>query len=242
MTITAPTGQRASYAGTRAIHDADAHLFETDGFYEAYADPAIRERLAALDTGSRGRDLAASIERLHAAHHTDDRRGETAGQVLLHKNLDALGAFDATDRITALDELGFRSQLIFTTTYLRTLQSLDRGDDEALSAAATRAHNRGIVDFCSVDARLLPVAWVPFASTEQAVTLGREAIELGAAALMIPSQCPRRQGPTHIGYDRAVGRRPGCRHPDRVPRRRRSTHGGHVQGERPAARPRLPRR
>src|SRR5688572_2630986 len=133
MTTTAPAGQRASYAGTRAIHDADAHLFETDGFYEAYADPDMRDRLAALDTGSRGRDLAASIERLHATHHTDVRHGESAGQVLLHKNLDALGAFDPDDRVTALDQLGFQSQLIFTTTYLRTLQSLDRGDDEALS-------------------------------------------------------------------------------------------------------------
>src|SRR5829696_1293309 len=121
MTIAAPTEHRATYAGTRCVHDADAHLFETDGFYEAYADPAVRPRLAALDTGSGGRDLHASIERLRATHHTPPRAGEAAGEVLLHKNLDALGAFDARDRVTALDELGFRSQLIFTTTYLRTL-------------------------------------------------------------------------------------------------------------------------
>jgi predicted TIM-barrel fold metal-dependent hydrolase len=201
MTITAPSEHAVTYAGARAIHDADAHLFETDGFYEAYADPDVRERLAALDTGSRGRDLAGSIERLHATHHAGARASERAGDVLLHKNLDALGAFDPHDRVAALDHLGFRSQLIFTTTYLRTLSQLDRGDDEELSAGATRAHNRGMVDFCSIDARLLPVCWVPFASPEQAVRLGREAIELGAAALMVPSICPRRQGPTHIGYD-----------------------------------------
>jgi predicted TIM-barrel fold metal-dependent hydrolase len=203
MTIVAPTGPGAasSYAAGRFVHDADAHLFETDGFYEAYADPGMRERLAALDTGSRGRDLAGSIERLHATHHAAPRAAETAGDVLLHKNLDALGAFDPRDRVTALDQLGFQSQLIFTTTYLATLTRLDRGDDEELSVGATRAHNRGMVDFCSVDRRLLPVCWVPTASVERAAELGREAIAMGAAALMIPSICPRRQGPSHVGYD-----------------------------------------
>src|SRR5918994_181462 len=176
MTIAAPIDERATYAGTRVVHDADAHLFETDGFYEAYADPGMRSRLAALDTGSGGRDLTASVERLRAAHHTPERAAEAAGDVLLHKNLDALGAFDAGDRVRALDELGFRSQLIFTTTYLRTLSELDRGEDEELSAGATRAHTRGMVDFCSIDDRLLPVCWVPFASPAQAVVLGREAI------------------------------------------------------------------
>jgi predicted TIM-barrel fold metal-dependent hydrolase len=201
MTMTAPSAPTATYAGERFIHDADAHLFETDGFYEGYADPDVRERLAALDTGSRGRDLAGSIERLRATHHAGDRASDAAGDVLLHKNLDALGAFDPGDRVAALDALGFQSQLIFTTTYLATLSQLDRGDDLELSAGATRAHNRGMVDFCSVDRRLLPVGWVPMASVAQAVELGREAIAGGVAAIMIPSICPRRQGPSHIGYD-----------------------------------------
>ena len=201
MTIVEPQDRAAAYAGERFVHDADAHIVETDGFYEAYADPAVRERLARFPTGSRGRDLTASIERLRATHHAGPRAAEAAGDVLLHKNLEALGAFDPADRVVALDHLGFRRQLIFTSTYLVTLTLLDRRDDEELSLGATRAHNRAIVDFCSVDDRLLPVCWVPMASIERAIEIGREALALGAAALMIPSICPRRQGPTHIGYD-----------------------------------------
>ena len=72
MTIVEPQ-DRAAYAGERLVHDADAHIVETDGFYEAYADPAVRERLARFPTGSRGRDLAASIERLRATHHRGPR-------------------------------------------------------------------------------------------------------------------------------------------------------------------------
>ena len=48
MTIVEPQDRAAAYAGERVVHDADAHIVETDGFYEAYADPDVRERLAAL--------------------------------------------------------------------------------------------------------------------------------------------------------------------------------------------------
>src|ERR671912_607989 len=84
MTIAAPTDERATYAGTRVVHDADAHLFETDGFYEAYADPGVRSRLAALDTGSGGHDLPGSPRRHPGAQPRHgrlllDRRPPAAG-------------------------------------------------------------------------------------------------------------------------------------------------------------------
>ncbi len=190
-----------SYAAGRLIHDADAHMVEYDGFFEAYADESMRDRLAELDNGSRGRQLNPAIEGLLAAHHSEDRAGAAASDVLLHKNLDALGSFDAEDRVHALDLLGFQRQLIFTSSFLNLLTTLDRNGPQDLSLGATRAHNRGMVEFCSVDARLLPACWVPFASIEHAVGVAREAIEAGAAALMIPSICPREHGPTHIGFD-----------------------------------------
>ena len=194
----APQG---TYAAGRVIHDADAHMVEPDGFYEQYADQDVRARLAELDNGSRGRALAAEIARIRDAHHSPERAAAGPLDVIVHKNLDALGAFDPNDRVAALDAFGFRSQLIFNSSFLNSLTVLDRNGPADLSLGATRAHNRGVVDFCSVDRRLLPVCWVPLASIEQAIATAREALELGAAALMIPSVCPREHGPTHVGLD-----------------------------------------
>jgi uncharacterized protein len=192
---------KGTYAAGRVVHDADAHMVEPDGFYERYADPDIRDRLAELDNGSRGRSLDAEIERILDAHHAPERTAAGPLDVIIHKNLDALGSFDGHDRVAALNAFGFQSQLIFNSSFLNSLTTLDRNGPAELSVGAARAHNRGVVDFCSVDARLLPVCWVPFASIERAIEMAREALALGAAALMIPSMCPRDHGPTHVGFD-----------------------------------------
>jgi len=190
-----------TYAAGRVIHDADAHMVEPDGFYEQYADPGIRDRVAELDNGSRGRRLDAEIARVLESHHTAERAAAGPLDVIVHKNLDALGAFDPGDRVAALDAFGFQSQLIFNSSFLNSLTVLDRNGPEDLSLGAARAHNRGVVDFCSVDRRLLPVCWVPLGSIPTAIEMAREALDLGAAALMIPSVCPRQHGPTHVGLD-----------------------------------------
>jgi uncharacterized protein len=64
-----------------------------------------------------------------------------------------------------------------------------------------RAHNRGMVDFCSVDPRLLPVCYVPFCDIDRAVEMTKEAIELGAAAIKIASHPPKHHSPSHVGLD-----------------------------------------
>ena len=192
---------------------------------------------------ARGRDLAASIERLRDAHHTDERAGETAGQVLLHKNLDALGAFDRP-------RPGHRARPA------RVPEPAHLHDDIPPHAPVPRPwRRRGAVRGRDPGPqprhRRLLLRRRPAAAgvrgcrshrRTQAVTLGREAIELGAAALMIPSQCPRRQGPTHIGYDPlwAAAQEAGIPIVFHVGGGRRMEDD--VQGERPAAGPRLPRR
>jgi predicted TIM-barrel fold metal-dependent hydrolase len=106
------------------------------------------------------------------------------------------------DRPKALDLIGVASQLVFTTTYLGSLTRFDRGDDVDLAYGLATAHNRGMVDFCRVDERLLPVCYVPYTDIERAARCAREAIEMGAAALMIASNPPRRHSPSHVGFDR----------------------------------------
>ena len=70
-----------------------------------------------------------------------------------------------------------------------------------LCYAAASAHNRMMTDFCSVDRRLLATAYVPLADIARAPAAAREAIDLGAKALLIPSRCPKGHSPSHVGFD-----------------------------------------
>ena len=97
--------------------------------------------------------------------------------------------------------MGFQRQLVFTSSLLRALTELDRSADQELSLGVTDAHNRAILEFCAAGSRLLPVCWVPLASIDTAIELGRSLIDAGAAALMIPSVCPHDHSPSHVGLD-----------------------------------------
>jgi hypothetical protein len=120
--------------------------------------------------------------------------------ILLRKNYEAHGAFLPADRPHALNLLGFASQLVFTTFCLGNF-GLDQGEDMEMCYAAASAHNRMMTDFCKVDRRLLATAYVPLEDFARAIATAREAIELGAKALMIPSWCPQHHGPSHIALD-----------------------------------------
>jgi predicted TIM-barrel fold metal-dependent hydrolase len=188
-----------AYANGRLIHDADSHLMELadclDPWFEQrqlprfHALPAYRERTGNPRPGQSARE------------HADPAfRAGVEANLLLRKNYEAHGAFLPADRPHALDLLGFASQLVFTTFCLGNF-GLDQGDDLELCYAAASAHNRMITDFCATDRRLLAVAYVPMEDFERTLACAREAIALGAKALMIPSLCPRRHSPSHIGFE-----------------------------------------
>jgi predicted TIM-barrel fold metal-dependent hydrolase len=187
------------YIEGRVVHDADSHIFEPPGYAEEYADPKVRERLtAALATG----EAPAFMDAALAKQKDPEFRAKDAEEIMLRKNHVALGAMLREDRPAALDHLGFASQLVFTTTYLAPLRKFDLGEDTELAYALATGHNRGIVDFCSIDRRLLPVCYVPFSDIDRAATAAAEAIELGAKALMIASNPPRQHSQSHVGFDR----------------------------------------
>ena len=58
---------------------------------------------------------------------------------------------------------------MFNTFHNSRLHDFEHGDDVELAYAAARAHNRGMLEFCSVDARLLPSLYVPLCDPERAV-------------------------------------------------------------------------
>jgi uncharacterized protein len=194
------------------VHDADAHIMETPNWLRDHADPAIRERIAPLrypggnelrqtgDVLEQQEDLDLAFERLAARHASDGYRSTEADEIMNRKNFAATGSFVADDRARALDLLGFASQLVFNTFHNRRLRDWEHGDID-LAIGAARAHNRGMVAFCSVDPRLLPTCYVPLADIERAPALADEAIALGAAALLVASGCPPGHSPSHIGLD-----------------------------------------
>jgi predicted TIM-barrel fold metal-dependent hydrolase len=120
---------------------------------------------------------------------------------MARKNFAATGSFIAEDRPRALDLLGFSSQLVFNTFHNRRLRDWEHGGDLELAVGAARAHNRGMVEFCSVDGRLLPSCYVPLADFDVALRLADEAIGMGAAALLVASGCPPGHSPSHVGLD-----------------------------------------
>jgi predicted TIM-barrel fold metal-dependent hydrolase len=187
-----------AYVENRLVYDADSHIHEPPGYAEGYADPAMRQALTErLATFHR----TPGFEEAIAKQRDPEFRAKDSEEILLRKNSLAVGAVIPEDRSRALDLLGFAAQLVFTTTYLDPLREFDINGEVELAAAMSRAHNRGIVDFCSVDPRLLPVCYVPFADIDTAVQLTREAIELGAAAIKIASHPPRDHSPSHVGFD-----------------------------------------
>ncbi len=208
------------YVDGRVVHDADSHIFEPPGYAEAYADPKDRAALAeALGSAER----PSYIDKALAKQDDPDFRSKDEEEILLRKNHIALGAMRSSDRPRALDLLGFASQLVFTTTYLGPLRTFERREDPGLGYALASGHNRGIVDFCSVDNRLLPVCYVPLADLDRAGDAAGEAIALGAAALMIASAPPRDHSPSHVGLDRVWAQAQEARIPIVF----------HVGGERP---------
>jgi predicted TIM-barrel fold metal-dependent hydrolase len=202
-----------AYSEGRVVHDADAHIMEPPTWLRDHADPGIRERIEPLayaggnelkqtgDVDEQLADLRAAFERLADKHRSAEYTADEANQIMLRKNFAATGSFLADDRPRALDLLGFSSQLVFNTFHNRRLRNWEHSGDMDLAYGTARAHNRGMVEFCDVDPRLLPTCYVPLADVDRAKAMAAEAVSMGAAALLIASGCPPTHSPSHRGLD-----------------------------------------
>jgi len=182
------------YCSGRTVHDADSHVMELAGWLGEHADAGVRERLHPLYLGGAGKFVEERVAEASARRDDPDATSALRADVMADKGWSALGAFDPAERSIALDELGFASQLVFSTFAPTQFAS----KDPDVLYGGTTAHNRAMVAFCESDARLLPVAYVPWGDPARTLDAAREAIALGAAAILLPS-VPARGGvsPTH---------------------------------------------
>jgi uncharacterized protein len=187
-----------AYAEGRTYYDADSHLMETSDWLVSYADPGVRDRIRPLALGGAGRLAEEAVAAAEARRGDPNAASEAAGNLMTAKGWSALGAFDPAERSRALDLLGFDAQLVFST-FAATQFVAD--DDLDVVYGGTRAHNRAMADFCSADKRLLGVSFVPLADPGRAAQEVEAAIEMGTAAVLVPSHPPRRRSPTHPDYD-----------------------------------------
>lgn len=204
----------------RRVHDADAHIMEPPTWLRDHADPDIRDRIAIptyanelVQTGEAPAgeapdpaELDDIFARLTERHHSDEFLATEETDVMQRKNFAATGAFLADDRPRVLDFIGVESQLLFNTFHNSRLYQWEHGDggpvDLDLAYGTARAHNRGMTEFCSVDDRLLATCYVPLADFDRADAMATEAIEMGAAALLVASGCPAGHSPSHRELDR----------------------------------------
>jgi predicted TIM-barrel fold metal-dependent hydrolase len=183
------------------MHDADSHIMEPADWLHPYLDSAARERFPLVWTDADDDTTPQdSVQRAAARHRDAAYRSDDASQITLRKNFLATGSFLNADRAAALDLLGFASQLVFDTFTSPHALRFDRDGDHAMAVTVARAQHRAVLDWCSVDPRLLPVTVVPVGNTSAAVALATDAIGAGSAAIWI-GQYPAGHSPSHIALE-----------------------------------------
>ena len=113
-----------AYAPTeRPFYDADSHIMELPNFLKAYADPGIRDEVPEVSySASLVTDEEVDIIMDQGGKHSEEH---VAAQIALgdkliesSKEIQALGAFNKSDRTVAMDMLGFKKQLVLSLIHI----------------------------------------------------------------------------------------------------------------------------
>ncbi len=185
----------------RITHDADAHVMEPRDWLDPFVTASVKPALDSLLDRDFGTGRHAQIESARALQQDPTHRARDEAEVMARKNYDAIGAFEKSDRLTALDLIGVSSQLVFPTYFNVLLEELESGEDMDLLYGTAEATNRAQASFCDVTERLLPVGYVPIADLSRVEQAARQAIDSGCQALLVPWACPRHHATSHVGLD-----------------------------------------
>jgi predicted TIM-barrel fold metal-dependent hydrolase len=185
-----------TYANGRTICDADSHLMELPDFLTRHADPADRARMPPMGSLATGQfNPAAHVGKTgHDPATVAQLMALGAGLTRGPKWHDALGSFSGSERASALDLLGFKRQVIFSSFCARPI--FEAAAD--LRYGAARAHNRAMAEFCSADPRLIGVAIVPLDDVAAALAEIEHAHGLGLGAIWVAAAAAGGRSPGHV--------------------------------------------
>jgi predicted TIM-barrel fold metal-dependent hydrolase len=191
---------------TRSFYDADSHVMELPNFIIDYADEEFKDQIppvnydASLVTDEEVQAIVSNGGK-HSEEHIATQVALGDELIAKSKEIQALGAFNRSDRTTALDMLGFRKQLVFATHSVVTPFHPSSKIKPELRYGATRAHNRAMADFCSDDSRLMGVGVIPLQTPELALKELDFAIKAGLESMWIPHYASGDRSPGHIDLD-----------------------------------------
>ena len=194
----------SSHRAGRVIHDADSHITDAFGWLAGYASDYVKENMS---EGLISRSLPGLQPLLETADNrlagkdpelTEDMKSNIFGHKTKLNQFAAYGAVDKKERSEALDIMGIQSQLVFP---LAGVSRFSRSDDLRLVYEGSEALNRGMLDFCSDDERLLPVGYMSLKDPEQALVGLKQAVKAGIKAMWIRSDAVEGRAPSHRSYD-----------------------------------------
>ena len=188
-----------AYATDRPCCDADSHIMETRDWIANFTDPEIRPKLPEMSLLKSG---TKSFDVINEAVVKQQQRAATgAAAVDVVKGLkgwNAPGAFDAAERKAALDDLGFKRQLVFST--FSASQYLHHEDPD-VRYGGVRAHNRAMAAFCGRDSRLIAAGQLSLADPQRCVAEMAEGVRLGCGAFWIPGMPVGDKSPGHPDFN-----------------------------------------
>lgn len=191
---------------SRPFYDADSHIMELPDFLKSYADPKLRDDIpevsysASLVTDDEVAVIMGQGGK-HSAEHVQAQVDLGDDLIASSKEIQALGAFNSSDRTKAMDLLGFKKQLVFATHSVAFPFHPSSKKPSKLRYGATRAHNRHMSDFCSDDDRLMGVGVVPLDDPKCAIEELDFALENGMEAIWVPHRSPIGIAPGHVDLE-----------------------------------------
>ena len=189
------------YVTDRMIHDADAHTMEPPEWLDEFGSQQVRDYARTEFFAGEESPIFSEIDHCRTLHLDPEFRAKAEQEIMLRKNYRAHGASNSLDRSEALDHMGFASQLVFPTMPNTLLEVMEHEAPPSLTYEVASAANRAQIAFCDADPRLLPVAYIPLQDFDLATSCATEAINAGAASLLIPNRMPKDHAHSHIAFD-----------------------------------------
>ena len=193
-----------TYAGDRAIYDADGHIMELPTHLRDFADPDIRDQIPLTSYSASSvteEEVAVLVGQggKHSDEHLNHLRSLGDGLIAQSKEIQALGAFDGRHRSQALDMLGFKKQIIFATLSARAPFSTKLST--RVKYGAVRAHTRAMTAFCGDDERLMGMACISLDDPDLAVQELEFALQSGMGGIWVPHRICGDKSPGHPAFD-----------------------------------------